>query len=632
MQRIVLICTALLALAGCGGGGSDGAAASNGGSSPPTTPAPPPSPPVQVTFLSSAVNVTAVNGDPAPADHTVKIKLANQTAPFWYRWRRDGDPLIESAGLGSPDSAGVYTFEIRLVRPALLGAGQYSTSLTLSLCADQECTQPYAGSPQRIPITYVVTGAALPQTYVSWTWTAPFPSIELETRETQAPLYELTGYLNDLPLLRKVYLRRTTSKTGLIKSMTASFDEASPIVRYAVTLKSPASLGSGFFDDEVTVDLCFVPDCNERAGTNAFTFRPKMTVLATRGGELTYRSRYIDADTGALAWSDVTQRLYLASTPQTPSFTSPNTVLALDPVTLATTASVALGVSGLDDIAIASDGLGLFVARRRHSIVHHLQLPSLANDYDIAFAPPAAEETYPIVAASLLPLAGQPQSILMSLHTYGAGKGIVAYDGTTARSTRIAQTAPTEGVTRLAPGATADSFIAFRQSRTVPPSQSLDALQVTPSGVATTSSTPAPAAFTFPHDAGTRVQYANGRLYDEAGNVRDATNGAILSALALPEGLQLDSFTVDAAHNRLFAAVERQNGSTYPYLLSYRLDTLKLLAVARLGGDNDSVYPSGSILRTWGSDGLAMTDGHTVIAMSGTFFTTYEGTPVSSAQ
>ncbi|MEO8309345.1 MAG: hypothetical protein ABI616_15020 [Pseudomonadota bacterium] len=65
-------------------------------------------------------------------------------------------------------------------------------------------------------------------------------------------------------------------------------------------------------------------------------------------------------------------------------------------------------------------------------------------------------------------------------------------------------------------------------------------------------------------------------------------------------------------------------------LLSFRLDTLKLLAVLEpFGPDASETYRLFDLVR-WGAYGVAITDGHRMALLQGRFFTDYDGSPVSS--
>jgi hypothetical protein len=624
MNRVALLCSVLLlAIAGCGGGGSEPASNPTPGAPAPATPAT-----AKVTFNKTSIAATTYNGGGGPVDESLTFTLANHDGTYWYRWRSTGS-LVQQTTMRRLNNTDPGVVSIRLINAGQLGAGTYSGTLTLTLCVDEACNTPIAGSPIDIAITYVVTGSALPTTSVSWT--GSYDQLDYETVDTRTPTFEVRANFRDPPALRPLYLLHTDSQSGLVTRLQfAPAPAGTPLPEaysaYIVTLKPPSTLGSGVFTDHITFRVCLDPACTAEIEGSPLEFPVDMTVVATQGVEVNRRNRRPDSGVDGIAWSNVTQRLYIGSSARATTYSSPVEILELDPATLATTRSVAFGTGGVKELAVTSDGQGLFASARQRSFVHHLQLPALINDYSLDVGDPGPGSVINIVE-NLLPLSGQPQSVLLSLAGVETGPAIVVYDGMVPRSGAIAVASPNALTTPLTRGPTADTFFGFRQLTGTIESRLIDRLHVDAGGVSRTSAVladPEPSQNHYEN----RIQYANGLIYDERGNARDPVTGAIMSTLRLPEGFELHKYIVDAANNRLFAATSRYSMRSVPYLMSFELSTLRRLAVARLSEASEfDAANSRMRIVLWGTDGIALSDGEYLEVLSGRFFTTYDGSP-----
>jgi len=147
----------LLALAACGGGGSGsggGAGSSSGGSS--GTPA------ASATFNKTSISQTTFNGGGGPSDSSITF-TTNSPGALWYRYRQTS-PLVREVAVFHQTGELTGTVNLKMMEGERLGAGTYTSTLTLDLCTDQSCTTLYAGTFVQISITYVVIGAAQPMT------------------------------------------------------------------------------------------------------------------------------------------------------------------------------------------------------------------------------------------------------------------------------------------------------------------------------------------------------------------------------------------------------------------------------------------------------------------------------------
>lgn len=619
--RGFLSLAALLALVACGGGGSGsatpgaGSGSGSGGGSETSA--------ARATFNKSSLSLTTVNsGSGSGARDTIDFSFSNFNGTLWYRYRQT-TPLVKDISVTHSDATGAGVVSIQMFEGERLGAGTYSTTVTLELCTDQPCTNLFTGTPFQITINYEVTGAAQPKPTVSWASSQPFGALEYDTGSTQAPTFEIRGNVGNYPLLVPLYVGRTSSQTGLVtavENLPPVVAGSQPYLAFNVTLKPPASLGSGIFKDKITFRMCLDTACNNELPGSPFDVNVVVTVLASEGVRIQRSSVAPTFGAQAIAWSSATGRLYVTNPNALPlQAAGQSQVLAIDPATLQTTGSTTLNSGTLTLLVAAGDGSGLFAASAASPSIQRLALPGLANDYSLALEPSTFRFNH--YAESVLPLAGQPRSALVSVHYPETGPLLAVYDGTSMRPVTVAGDSQGERATVVA-GATADTFYAARNTSFFGSTGWLDRLSVNANGVTRVSSIAVPYRVN-------RLRFANGLLYDDGAHAIDPATGNILRSLSLPEGFILQDFVLDGPRNRLFARVVRSGAFDRPYVMSFALDALQLLAIARLF--NPGEYTLGGVLGPhmilWGNDGLAVTDGERLVVLSGPFFTTYTGAP-----
>lgn len=158
---LVLIGAAVLScLPGCGGGGG-------GGSSSP----PPPPPPTQTyTVTPTTVTASYTAGSPSPVTVTVKASPAlNGTA---YLAIADAAGVIDTAAPVTLNGDGSYSLTLSPL--ASLTAGAHTGHIKISVCADQACNTPFAGSPVSVAFDFEVAAAPAPVTLSPATLTGQF--------------------------------------------------------------------------------------------------------------------------------------------------------------------------------------------------------------------------------------------------------------------------------------------------------------------------------------------------------------------------------------------------------------------------------------------------------------------------
>jgi len=508
---------------------------------------------------------------------------------------------------------------LAFLKPGLLGAGHYHAKVSIDVCADSACNSWLQGSPLVVDVEYSITGE--PTAHA--TWSEPQPSfLEMESTQTTPQLLPVTFSVRDFPL-NGVYVGRRNPTGRLIvdgKLQPPKFDVTGESVSgsYILSLRAPASLGSGVFEDSMDFVICFDPDCARIVPGGEYSARLKAVVTATQGGEYSARRVDVPGGTRDLVWSATRNLLYLSSGTNKGNPASGDALVQfLDPSTATLGAPTTFMAQGPGPLAVSDDGSALYVGSTQ-PVVHRLQLGTLVEDLTI----PLGTSVYgnDDVAHALAVLPGQPQAIVASL-TDGylrIDDGIFVFDAATRRTDHIQGSTVFGNVTpRWIEPAGGSTFHSLRQPYAMS-GGTLETLQVTTTGIQSVASF----VLAVP-PSGLHFRHSGGRLYGPDGSVRDAASGAIIGYLTcqLPllfsgECTAFEDLAVDSAHHRLFAI---QGG----YLMSFDSNTLERMALLKLQGT--SLTPR-SLVR-WGDDGLAIRGDDEVELLSGAFFTTYTGAP-----
>jgi hypothetical protein len=429
-------------------------------------------------------------------------------------------------------------------------------------------------------------------------------------------------FVRNLPLAG-MYLTHTNPVNGLITSMvfgqpTFSPQEGVAFGQYAVTLKPPAALGSGIFTDSVDLRACFDQACTQEVPNSRYTLSFRILVPATEGVEFTRRS-FTPTAGGAtnLAWSAARQSLYVISSEFASNGASVGidpTVFQINPVTMATGATTVLPGENLRYAATTDDGAFLYVTSQTQPLVHRLPLPSLAPDFPIALGSFSAFEPYLVNDIATLP--GQSQSFVAAVAHNNSHGGTRVYDNAVARPETVAPVQAFEEARWLVPDVTSGTFVSQSYGPSNPQVNNLERLSVDASGIHVASSAPTASGIVVGRD---RPQRAGSRLFLQDGRILDASSGALLGSLALPDSSHPLALLVDEGLSRVFVWQGQ-------FILSYDLATLKFLAFAPVYGPGALQSIRGSMVR-WGDDGIALVDGNALFVLTGPFFTTYRGAP-----
>ena len=631
--RTGLLLAVILSIAACGGGDSSEAsppaanppAANPPASNPPASNPPittPPTPTAAVTFSATSVALTANTSGSGLLDDSIRITVTDRPAAgLWSRVT-----ALSGTGLGVASvtwpAPGDGRLRLETALPRLLGAGIYTTVLKVEICTDSQCASQATGSPMNVTVTYTVTGNALPSTQLFWgkgDFNAPH-----FTSDTQAPTLKLRISVQDLPLAG-IYLFRTAPETGLIKGMvfgppTFSTPTGTAYGEYTVSLKAPAVLGSGIFTDRVSLRACFDDACAREVPGSRFTLDVRIIVSATEGLEYTRRTFTPPIPArGAtnVIWSAARQSLYVVSS----EFASNGPLIGLDPLvaqvdplTGTMGANVTLPGENLLLAAASVDGSYLYVASKNKGFVQRFTLPALTPDLNIPLGSFNANEPY--LVTDMATLAGQPQTFVAAVAHNNSHGGTRVYDNAVLRADVVAPAQDFEFWRWLVPGSTADTFISQSYGPSNPKFNNLQVLGVDASGIRVNSSMPMAGDLI----AGDRPQRAGNRLFLRDGRILDATTGALLGNLPLPDSTYPSAMLVDESHNRILVWMEV---SQHGYLISFDLTTFQTLAYLDIGSSNIR-----GRMTLWGSDGVALADGTQLIILAGTFFSTYRGSPI----
>jgi hypothetical protein len=574
-----------------------------------------------VTFDKSSITVQGDNGkvNDYIADNSTHFTVKDPVPLMWTRTSTaKGAAVVTYAAVEwtpvTSSTQGLLQLDFRI--PATLGAGTYTDTVKVEFCLDLPCSQQAKGSPAMVAVTYNIIGGQDPNITVSWTPEGPSGG-ELVTTETRALKAALTLWPSTSTDTR-IYVRHGNAATGVITSATeisypkGSGAQATP-GRYELTLKPPATLGSGDFVDTMEFEACFDAGCTRPVPNGKYTFTVNMRVSATEGVEYVRRGTAATSGARAMVWSEASQLLYVSTSSR---------IVQLDPRTLAATAGPTFGATNLEPLAMTPDGNYLYAGSTAAPYVHRFHLPSLAPDLSISLGAPASP---PWVADDIATIPGQPQSFVVAVReSTTKNAGVYVYDGDTARSASVkrAPAQPSEYVRWVLPTSTPGQYLSQAYGPSSPATNTMDLLTVDASGITTTASTP----------VGNSIYYgkpvrAGSRLFTLGGSILDAETGAAIGKLPGRWLTAARAMAVDPVHGRLYAWFGQF------IIASYDLDTYKVLGYINLQLPGISIVepPSGKAMLTWGDDGLALLDDSGgVTLLSGPFFTTYRGEPVMS--
>lgn len=583
----VIVATALLAvselLASCGGGGGGGGNGGNNNSSGPG-----------LTVSTTSVQVTADAGFPDNPVGNFNITLSNVPAAgvtIGGDWTENAITFIDLTQ-NSDTSATVH---IHFQNPTIIGPGTYNDTVTIGICADDNCTALINGTRNTISVRYTVTGQRPPQPTVTPARTSILverpPLLATTTQET-VTLTVQGGFTSNIDM------HWTNTTVALLNVFV--FTTGNDSYEVSINFKSPAEVGVGTFDDTVTITLCQFNVCPLGLDGSPVVIHTQYRVTETVSGPNGYTIRQVAVNAADIAWDEVGEKIYLTTPSSAP--TDPNTIRSLDPVTRTLGAPVFAG-SDPGVPAVSDDGQFLYVGFWGSNTIKRFTLPGLQEDIVL---PMGNYPSGPLFAGDIQVFPGLPNSVAVARSAnpgFPGGYDVAVFDDAVPRANALH---PDHGaVSTIQFGATPDVLYGGEGIITT---MSVDA-----NGVNFVSSD------TYSQQSGAaRIHFDDGLLYTQLGQVIDPVTKTLVGTFDLH--LNFGNFGLAAAPdsdvNRVFFLVS--GGFAYE-VRAYDMTTFALIATIRL----DSVqFPFNRPLRIirWGTDGLALPTGDgRIILINGPF-------------
>ena len=627
-----LIFFAALSLASCGGGGSGSGSGSGGSQGVASLSA--------STATLSAQAVTSEGGGAVLAD-PVNFSISGISGSYYYELSYIGTaigatgvaingqssvdknsgnstlgatPALAYAiggtinGSWSGPSLGINS--LSLLNAAVLGAGVYHDSITLRVCMDAGCTQQIAGSPLTIPVTYTVTGSAVPDAQVT---VNPDTQVEFPSTQTAPADGSIIVQGSSLPPTG-AYVFTGASKSGLIAGTTftstlAPSDGVTASGNINFSLTAPETAGVGIHTVDFPIDVCFDTSCNIAAQGSPWTENITYIVDPVAGHDFTQQTLALSVS--GMVWDAQTDMLYAITHGY--SQLDPNMLVEIDPTAGTVVNAVTLdgGVGQIEPgtLAISSDDQYLYVAvsdaARTTDHIDRVRTNDLG--LDLAISLPAYTLTSAIASAP-----GAPHTL--AVLTGGSAPQLAIYDDATVRSATLSGQ---NGQSLLAFtwGADATSiYVDFGGS-----SDSVAEAAVTSSGLqlSHTYSSSSLASIAIPND---EMNFVNGLIMWDSGETFDPSSFTLSTPFNVDTS-PTPSSSFDAALGRAYFVSTDQpsNGtSQVTSIEGFNLTTRAALWIARFSGQN----PLAELTR-WGSGGLAFDDNNggtdSLVLISGSF-------------
>ncbi len=578
-----------LSLVGCGGGGSGGGG--QGGSTAAR---------ISLSISPSTLNVSADAGVSRLPTGVITISVTSVPDGGLYVGHEFTGGAIRDLQFAQTSTT-VAMLTVHFENPAIVGPGEYTGSVIVEVCEDQQCVRPLAGSPATIDVRYSVTGVQLAR-----------PALLVSPTSLQA---EALVFANTGPTATIDYALRdaTTSRVSVSATHTgsgiASIYQSNSGVSggtFTVSFRSPAQLGAGIRSDVITLTA----DCSDcPAGVEGSTreIAVQYTVSNTVAGPEGFTVRFVDLATNDLAWSTVHEKIY-ATVPGS-VVAHGNSVAQIDPVAATIETSSFVG-SEPGTLNASDDGQFLYVALGGANSIRRKTLPSLQQDILI---PLAADPTYGSLFANDVQVApGLPHTVAVARRTSSnfssTAAGVVIYDDAVARPL----------VAASAGSGLALNWLQWEQDATLLYGNTSENTSFAVAHVNVGASGPTVAysqrnvgtAFNFG-----RLHLADGLLYADGGEIYDPATRSVAGRFSTPPGDWSRGVVPDPEHNKLFMISDVSGGIA---LRSFNLNTFTPIMTVPLSlrtRSNNYVR----IVR-WGEDGLAFaTDDGRIVLVNGPF-------------
>jgi hypothetical protein len=335
---------------------------------------------------ASKLTISAAPTDPAPYS-SIGVTVKNPgTASVFYSAKFTGPALTGvDIQMGRAPANGLLSgvAEFQVDQPALQGSGTFVSTVILNACLDSACTKPLAGSPQKVTVTYVVTGNAIPAGDFGLLPT----SLNIETPsngQTAPSIVDLTAY--DLPPY-PVHVTYKSRSSKAIRSMsfsgfpsTGGYGDGQLTVNFAL----PGQLGPGIYNDTITLSVCYDTACKKPAIGSPWLIPVVYTVTASLGRE--FDQRIVSLSAVSIAADPSGNTIYVADWEY--SQASQANLVKLNPATGAIVSSAALdGNPGR--LAISADGqygyVAVTLAATATQEIERVKLATMTVDLRIPF-------------------------------------------------------------------------------------------------------------------------------------------------------------------------------------------------------------------------------------------------------
>jgi trimeric autotransporter adhesin len=472
--------------------------------------------------------------------------------------------------------------EVDFLAAAILGAGTFSDTITISVCTDAQCTMQVPGSPVQIAATYAITGNPIPIT--QFDFEVPLFTVEAATSSTAMPTTTASISSNGLPPTGAYVMASAAGAVVAAVGFQSNLDGTGTVT---VTLKPPSTLGSGIYSDSVQIQVCFDPVCSEPANHAQYTVPVRYIVDATAGTDFAMKT--VANEITDMVWSEANQRIYAVS----PNYAvnNPGSLLVINPMTASIDQVVPLGGIQPISIALSDDNQYAYIGMGSPNQVLRMQLASLAIDQTLAL---------PASFAGLSIAPGSAHTVAVA--SYNNYTTLAVFDDMVQRPNTFS-TGSLEIPLFFTWGADAATIYAFENSVSL---GSVYQLSADTQGLTSILQT----AGVDLVDTGVQgIKFSGGLLYSNTGGVFDPATNATLAPypmLATEGGLTSSfSLAVDPVLSRVFATTDDQplsnNGAPNSLTVQgFDLVSRKPTWLARF----NSRQMEGPLIR-WGNNGLA---------------------------
>jgi hypothetical protein len=266
-----------------------------------------------------------------------------------------------------------------------------------------------------------------------------------------------------------------------------------------------------------------------------------------------------------------------------------NSIAKIDPATATIIASLPVGLNP-GAMAMSEDGQFLYVGLLGASKIVRVDLQTFTKDIEFALPTSSRSGNPPLYGGDLLVLPGLPRSVVVSLKIPNSSP---AYEGVAIYDDSVPRTDMTDmfGATRIVRGPTASTIYGFNDQGY----SYFHRMLVTPTGIKEDSST------TGLLQAYRDIEYDGGLVFGTDGAVIDEVAMSLLGTIPVSGNAVRPDVANGRAHILSSPTIHTYSSTTY----------------TRIGSFTDPAIAGNTIVR-WGTDGLAVGGGNTIVFLRGT--------------